>query len=120
MAKARNYDRGFPQFIFDFFWQFQEKGPNYIDALLQGYVDPPPADFTLPEGSYYNKYFPGHAIKMPKPISDDQVTYEDGTPQKLLDVSKLAEAGWTARVPLETGLRSTIDWFHAHERNIRE
>ena len=29
--------------------------------------------FTLPEGSYYNKYFPGHAIKMPKPLSDGQV-----------------------------------------------
>ena len=103
MAKARNYDRGFPQFVFDFFTQFQEKGPNYIDALLQGYVDPPPADFTLPEGSYYNTYFPGHAIKMPKPISDDQVTYEDGTPQKLAnyahDVSTFLM--WTAEPHLE-------------------
>ena len=70
-------------FIFDFFTQFQEQGPNYVDAVLQGYVDPPPKDFPLPEGSYYNKYFPGHAIKMPKPLSDDQVTYDDGTPQKL-------------------------------------
>ncbi len=58
MAKARNYDRGFPQFVFDFFTQFQEKGPNYIDALLQGYVDPAPKDFALPPGAYYNKYFP--------------------------------------------------------------
>jgi ubiquinol-cytochrome c reductase cytochrome b/c1 subunit len=103
MAKARNYDRGFPQFVFDFFTQFQEKGPNYIDALLQGYVDPPPADFALPEGSYYNTYFPGHAIKMPKPISDDQVTYEDGTPQKLAnyahDVSTFLM--WTAEPHLE-------------------
>ena len=80
IAKARGYDRGFPQFIFDFFTQFQEQGPNYIDALLQGYVDTPPAGFKLPEGSYYNKYFPGHAIKMPKPLSDGQVTYDDGSP----------------------------------------
>src|SRR6202020_3072225 len=30
MAKARSYERGFPWFIFDFFTQFQEQGPNYI------------------------------------------------------------------------------------------
>ena len=82
IAKARSYDRGFPKFIFDFFTQFQEQGPNYVYALLHGYVDPP-KDFKLPEGSYYNVFFPGHAIKMPKPISDDQVTYDDGSPQKL-------------------------------------
>ncbi len=33
----------------------------------------------------------------------------DGTPQKLLDVSKLADAGWTAQIGLEDGLRSTIE-----------
>lgn len=44
----------------------------------------------------------------------------DGTPQKLLDVSKLAEAGWTAQISLEDGLRSTIDWFHEHVDSIRQ
>jgi GDP-L-fucose synthase len=44
----------------------------------------------------------------------------DGTPQKLLDVSKLADAGWTARISLEDGLRATIDWFREHERDLRE
>jgi ubiquinol-cytochrome c reductase cytochrome b/c1 subunit len=83
IAKARSYERGFPRFIFDFFTQFQEQGPNYVDAVLQGYVDPPPKDFTLPQGSYYNKYFPGHAIKMPKPLSDGQVTFDDGAPATL-------------------------------------
>jgi ubiquinol-cytochrome c reductase cytochrome b/c1 subunit len=98
IAKARSYERGFPQFIFDFFKQFQEQGPNYVSALLQGYVDPAPKDFKLPEGSYYNKYFPGHAIKMPKPLSDDQVTYDDGTPQKLDQYAKDVGAFlmWTA------------------------
>lgn len=47
-------------------------------------------------------------------------TKPDGTPQKLLDVSKLADAGWTAKIGLEAGLRSTIDWFHEHERSLRE
>jgi ubiquinol-cytochrome c reductase cytochrome b/c1 subunit len=98
IAKARSYERGFPQFIFDFFKQFQEQGPNYVSALLQGYVDPAPKDFKLPEGSYYNKYFPGHSIKMPKPLSDDQVTYDDGTPQKLDQYAKDVGAFlmWTA------------------------
>ncbi|WP_319796704.1 cytochrome c1 [Nitrobacter sp.] len=83
MAKARGYERGFPQFIFDAFTQFQEKGPNYIHALLTGFEDTPPQGFALPEGSFYNRYFPGHAIKMPNPLSDDQITYDDGTPQKV-------------------------------------
>jgi ubiquinol-cytochrome c reductase cytochrome b/c1 subunit len=83
LAKARSYERGFPQFIFDFFTQFQEQGPNYINALLQGYEDPPPAGSSVPDGSYYNKYFPGHAIKMPPPLSDGQVTFDDGSPATL-------------------------------------
>ncbi|WP_024508272.1 cytochrome c1 [Bradyrhizobium sp. ARR65] len=80
IAKARSYERGFPWFIFDFFTQFQEQGPNYIVGILTGFEDTPPAGVTIPEGSYYNKYFPGHAIKMPKPLSDGQVTFDDGSP----------------------------------------
>jgi len=80
ITKARSYERGFPQFIFDFFTQFQEQGPNYVNALLQGFDEKVPADVTIPQGSYYNKYFPGHAIKMPKPLSDGQVTFDDGSP----------------------------------------
>jgi GDP-L-fucose synthase len=44
----------------------------------------------------------------------------DGTPQKLLDVSKLAEAGWTARIGLTEGIRSTVDWFREHRADLRE
>jgi ubiquinol-cytochrome c reductase cytochrome b/c1 subunit len=80
IAKARSYERGFPFFLVDFFTQFQEQGPNYVAAILQGFEDKPPAGVTLPAGSYYNKYFPGHAIKMPKPLSDGQVTFDDGAP----------------------------------------
>jgi ubiquinol-cytochrome c reductase cytochrome b/c1 subunit len=80
IAKARSYERGFPFFVFDFFTQFQEQGPNYVSAILQGFEDKPPAGVTIPDGSYYNKYFPGHAIKMPKPLSDGQVQFDDGAP----------------------------------------
>jgi len=43
----------------------------------------------------------------------------DGTPQKLLDVSKLADAGWTSQIGLEDGLRSTVEWYHEHIENLR-
>ena len=43
----------------------------------------------------------------------------DGTPQKLLDVSKLAEAGWTAKIGLEEGLARTVEWFHENEMAVR-
>jgi cytochrome c1 len=79
LAKARSYEWGFPRFIFDAFTQYQEDGPDYIHAILNGYTDPP-AGFTLPPGTQYNKYFPGHAIGMPKPLTDGQVEYTDGTP----------------------------------------
>jgi ubiquinol-cytochrome c reductase cytochrome c1 subunit len=79
LAKARSYEAGFPWFIFDAFTMYQEDGPDYIHAILNGYTDPP-AGFVLPPGGQYNKYFPGHAIGMPKPLSDGQVEYTDGTP----------------------------------------
>lgn len=44
----------------------------------------------------------------------------DGTPQKLLDVSKLAEAGWTAKISLEEGLERTVKWYREHVDSIRE
>lgn len=53
-------------------------GPDYIYGVLTGYSDPPAA-FTLMDGMSYNKYFVGHQIAMPKPLSDGQVTYADGT-----------------------------------------
>ncbi|WP_374977028.1 GDP-L-fucose synthase family protein [Microbacterium trichothecenolyticum] len=43
----------------------------------------------------------------------------DGTPQKLLDVSKLAEAGWTSKIPLEEGLERTVAWYRDHAGAIR-
>ena len=56
----------------------REGGATYIDDLLQGYADPPP-DMKMSAGMYYNKYFPGHQIAMPPPLTDGRVTYADGT-----------------------------------------
>ena len=35
----------------------------------------------------------------------------DGTPRKLLDVSRLHSLGWKHRIPLQEGLRQTYEWF---------
>lgn len=60
----------------------REGGANYVYGILTGYEDAPEG-FNLMEGMNYNKYFPGHQIAMPKPLSEGQVTYTDGTPNTL-------------------------------------
>ncbi len=47
-------------------------------------------------------------------------TKPDGTPQKLLDVSKLAEAGWTSQISLHDGLRSTYEWYLDNVDHLRQ
>ncbi|WP_336246204.1 GDP-L-fucose synthase [Cognataquiflexum nitidum] len=47
-------------------------------------------------------------------------TKPDGTPRKLLDVSKMTDAGWKAKTSLEDGIRKTYQWFLAQEGAIKE
>ena len=44
----------------------------------------------------------------------------DGTPRKLLDVSKLKNQGWEAKIGLEQGITSTYEWFLKNVKNIKE
>jgi ubiquinol-cytochrome c reductase cytochrome c1 subunit len=68
-------------------------GANYIYSLLTGY-EAVPAGLQIRPGQYYNVYMagdltpfmpegahvpPGGFIAMPKPLTDGQVTYDDGT-----------------------------------------
>lgn len=46
-------------------------------------------------------------------------TKPDGTPRKLLDVSRLAALGWRARIGLENGLADTYRWFRERQDSIR-
>ena len=81
----------------------REGGADYIHALLVGYGDPP-AGMQIADGMHYNKYFAGHQIAMPQPISSDgQVEYHDGTratvDQMVTDVTQFLT--WAAEPELE-------------------
>ena len=73
----------------------REDGPNYIYSLLSGYPDDPPKGLTVPDGKYYNPYFPGDLssfwsgpkdkvpkggfIAMPFQLVPGRVSFDDGT-----------------------------------------
>jgi GDP-L-fucose synthase len=43
----------------------------------------------------------------------------DGTPRKLLDVSRLNALGWNPQIQLLAGLQATYDWFMSHQSEYR-
>jgi GDP-L-fucose synthase len=44
----------------------------------------------------------------------------DGTPRKLLDVSKMKIQGWEAKIKLEEGIRETYQWFLENQDKFKE
>ncbi len=42
---------------------------------------------------------------------------QDGTPRKLLDISRLSNLGWSYTTSLEDGLRKTYEWFTAAQKS---
>lgn len=106
LAKARSYHVGFPGFITDAFIQYQEYGVDYINALMTGYEEPPEG-VTVQSGLHYNKYFPGHQIAMPNPLSDELVEYTDGAPQTVRQYAEDVSAFlmWMAEPHLEARKR---------------
>lgn len=47
-------------------------------------------------------------------------TKPDGTPRKLMDVSRLKNLGWTYSIELEDGLNKTYEWFLKNQNNFRK
>jgi ubiquinol-cytochrome c reductase cytochrome c1 subunit len=104
-------------------------GPDYVYAILTGYKEPP-AGFKMLEGMNYNEFFPGHQIAMPPPLSDNALTFADGTPatvpQMAHDVTSFLT--WAAEPNLDdrhrTGLKVILflvvaaGVFYAAKRKI--
>ena len=44
----------------------------------------------------------------------------DGTPRKLMDVSKMHQLGWKHKVKLEEGIQKTYEWFLENQGNYKE
>lgn len=47
-------------------------------------------------------------------------TKPDGTPRKLMDVTRLADLGWNSRVSLRDGLVDAYDWYLKNKADLRE
>ncbi|MFF3181321.1 GDP-L-fucose synthase [Rhodococcus rhodochrous J45] len=70
-----------------------------------------------------------HTIKEISQIVAEEVGYTgtiewdttkpDGTPRKLLDVSKLRSSGWEPKIDLRSGIASTIAWYRENVESIR-
>lgn len=79
-------------------------GANYLFSLLTGFGQTPPKDHEVPEGKYYNPYYPNGNIGMPAPLnSDGQVTYQDGTKASIEQMAKdvVNFLQWTAEPEME-------------------
>ena len=77
-------------------------GANYVYSVLLGYEDPP-SGVILDDGVYYNKYMYGNNIKMPKPLENGQVEYNDGTEPTEEQMAKdvVTFLAWSAEPHLE-------------------
>lgn len=89
----------------------REGAAPYVHSLLTGYRPQSPEllrkfpDVKSPQGLYYNPYFANLNIAMPPPlVADGQVSYEDGTPSTVNQMSTDVAAFlvWTAEPKLET------------------
>ena len=88
--------------------------------LLEHYDDPAPvnlgvgADHTIAEIAQAVAGTVGYTGAI-----EWDTTKPDGTPQKLLDVSRMRELGWKAQIDLPNGLASTYRWFLEHQDDFR-
>jgi GDP-L-fucose synthase len=90
-----------------------------IVHLLQHYSDEPPVnlgtgeDLTIADLAERVRRVVGFGGELRYDPSKP-----DGTPRKVLDVSRLRSLGWQARIPLDVGLQQTYAWFREHRADV--
>ncbi len=88
--------------------------------LLENYDDPTPInvgvgeDVTIAEIAETVAQVVGYTGEI-----EWDASKPDGTPQKLLDVSRVQGLGWKAHIELADGLASTYDWYQQHQAGMR-
>lgn len=87
----------------------ENKLPEYLYNVGTG------TDVTIKELAHTIQKVVGHEGSI-----NWDATKPDGTPRKLLDVSKLNGLGWKAQVELEEGIKQTYDWFLQNQENFKE
>lgn len=83
--------------------------PDYIYNIGTG------EDLTIKDLALLIQKIVGHNGKI---IWDE--SKPDGTPRKLLDVSKMHSLGWKHQINLEDGIRKTYDWFLENINDYKE
>ena len=87
----------------------ENKLPDYLYNVGTG------EDLTIKELAETIQKITGHQGEI---IWDS--TKPDGTPRKLLDVTKMHELGWKHQVDLEQGIQMTYDWFVKNVENVKK
>ena len=83
--------------------------PDYLYNVGTG------EDLTIKELAETIQKITGHQGKI---VWDS--TKPDGTPRKLMDISKMHELGWKHKVNLEEGIQRTYDWFLENVNAFKE
>ena len=83
--------------------------PDYLYNIGTG------VDLTIKELAETIQKITGHRGEI---IWD--ATKPDGTPRKLMDISKMHELGWKHKVDLEAGIQMTYDWFVENVEHLKK
>ena len=90
-------------------YALENKLPEYLYNVGSG------KDITIKELAETVQKVTGHKGQI---VWDS--TKPDGTPRKLMDVSKMKELGWSYSIELEEGIEKTYNWFLNNIENIKE
>jgi GDP-L-fucose synthase len=88
--------------------------------LLENYDDPDPINVGVGNDVSIRELadIVSYAVGWRGTLSFD-TSKPDGTPRKLLDVTRLDALGWKATIPLTDGIAATYAWFLENESNLR-